>query len=678
METTVKTKLDELYSLRENYSVIGITGRTGSGCSDVAKILASRFYKLRIKPPSEKPKSIQERKYEIVYNFNAVNWKRYRVIEYKNVLIFLLSNGLTDIDFRSHLKNYYRFSNNVSFDLDKIQKVHETIIRIFNENPKTVDQIKSFSDFNGITSHDDLLRFAKFYWGDFEQFAKKIDRALAYFGIAERIKLLHHTASNLRRAGNAFDTSETDFKNVYYIAEFINKIIKGTRLLDNKKCHVVIDSLRNSLEINFFKERYSAFYLVAVKSDERKLRMLKSYQDNENLVNRILELDNTEYRCKDFENGRFFAPDVQNCIQKADYHIITNSRKLSKIDFISLEQQLMKLQGLIQQPGLITPSTIERCMQFAFNAKLSSGCISRQVGAVITDNEFSVKSIGWNDVPRGAVPCVARNIKEIKHENSFGFSSFEKGLGLKESSDVSFNANPDHAEIDQESKSFNKFLKENFNELRLSDTSLGGINCPYCFKTVYNTFKGEKNQVHTRSLHAEENAMLQISKYGGQPLKDGILFTTASPCELCSKKAYQLGIKKIYYIDPYPGISRSHILRQGVKPVSTDNMTTDPELHMFYGAIGRGFVKLYEPFLSQKDEIGILTDFELKTPVKEEVKQIKKILEKRLKNDPKLNEFFKDEQTVIDRILTLVEKGNNLLIPVNETDIMQKDEKIDV
>lgn len=157
--------------------------------------------------------------------------------------------------------------------------------------------------------------------------------------------------------------------------------------------------------------------------------------------------------------------------------------------------------------------------------------------------------------------------------------------------------------------------------------------------------------------------MLQIAKYGGQPLKDGILFTTASPCELCSKKAYQLGIKKIYYIDPYPGISRSHVLRQGIKSALIEETNTDPELFMFYGAIGRGFVKLYEPFLSQKDEIGILTDFVLETPFEKEVRQLKEILKKKSNNLNKLVDFFKDENTVVERILSFVEIENEKPLP---------------
>lgn len=106
--------------------------------------------------------------------------------------------------------------------------------------------------------------------------------------------------------------------------------------------------------------------------------------------------------------------------------------------------------------------------------------------------------------------------------------------------------------------------------------------------------------------------MLQISKNGGMGLATGFLFTTASPCELCSKKAFQLGIRNIYYIDPYPGISMSHVLKGGI--VSESN----PTMIMFQGAVGRVFHKLYEPFMAYKDEIKLLTNLE---PGKQEKKK---------------------------------------------------------
>lgn len=59
-------------------------------------------------------------------------------------------------------------------------------------------------------------------------------------------------------------------------------------------------------------------------------------------------------------------------------------------------------------PGLISPTPMERVMQFAYTAKTNSGCISRQVGTAITDSNYSVKVIGWNDVPEGQAPFSLR------------------------------------------------------------------------------------------------------------------------------------------------------------------------------------------------------------------------------------------------------------------------------
>ncbi|MEJ2065465.1 MAG: hypothetical protein P8X74_19665, partial [Reinekea sp.] len=66
--------------------------------------------------------------------------------------------------------------------------------------------------------------------------------------------------------------------------------------------------------------------------------------------------------------------------------------------------------------------------------------------------------------------------------------------------------------------------------------------------------------------------------------------------ELCAKKASELGIKNIYYVDPYPGLASSHNLKY----------TTSPELKQFYGAVGMGFYRLYMPLLPMKEELYFL------------------------------------------------------------------------
>ena len=90
-------------------------------------------------------------------------------------------------------------------------------------------------------------------------------------------------------------------------------------------------------------------------------------------------------------------------------------------------------------------------------------------------------------------------------------------------------------------------IKEDYKNLEQASCNMKGLPFSYCFKTLENRYSGDKNQVFTRSLHAEENAMMQMVKYGGEPLINGIIYVTASPCELCSKKLYQIGVRKIVY-----------------------------------------------------------------------------------------------------------------------------------
>ena len=147
-------------------------------------------------------------------------------------------------------------------------------------------------------------------------------------------------------------------------------------------------------------------------------------------------------------------------------------------------------------------------------------------------------------------------------------------------------------------------MNENFDTTTNQNAKLlNGRNTCFCFKSLKNSISEGKNQVHTRSLHAEENAFLQLTKYGGTGINNGILFSTASPCELCSKKAYQLGITLIYYIDPYPGISKSQILSSGDKPI---------EVRLFNGAIGSAYHQLYQPIMPYKDELGLLLNQNIK------------------------------------------------------------------
>jgi len=401
-------------------------------------------------------------------------------------------------------------------------------------------------------------------------------------------RVFQSIGDNIRRCGEYNnDINDGETTNIYNISSRINKIIKAYskyKKNKNESAYFVIDAFRNPFEVMFFRERYSAFYLMSVNcSDEdRKDRLLHSeIRMSIPDIKKQDEKENPDDLVKDLKS--FVSQNISACIEKSDLHI-HNPGEHNNFDHNEVKGQIIKYISLIQHPGLITPSRDEKLMQIAHTAKLNSGCISRQVGAVVTNKQQSLRAIGWNSVPDGQVPCLLRNSENlINSHDVMAYSKYEKT---------------------------NTDFKQQMTIMKYTPRSNFGLNNPFCFKDVKNTIdvpeslrdhpsiKKMNNQVYTRSLHAEENAFLQMAKYGGDALEGGTLYSTASPCELCSKKAFQLGIETIIYIDPYPGIAREQILEFGDKP---------PTVKLFAGAIGLAYHKLYDPILSFKDELKALS-----------------------------------------------------------------------
>ncbi|MGK2863551.1 MAG: hypothetical protein ACSLE0_16585, partial [Chitinophagaceae bacterium] len=472
-------------------------------------------------------------------------------------------------------------------DIESIAKLDsDELDRIISSSniSTLLDELKLINNIYKIQTSEEYNRlYSVFFDNDFNNLFKNIVTYLSSVNYYLHVFLFHKLGNNIRECGDYLRSdAASSMSNVYNVVRYIHKIIKSHKYHNGNddKCQLVIDSLRNSLEIMFFKERYSAFYMISIHNDSGHINRIKhkiKHDDQDDLtLNRVIEMDKVEYDSSSFSRGEFYAPDVQNCIQKSEIHLLYKN-ELPKPDtneyftFYTTTEQLIKLQALIQQPGIITPTGIERCMQIAYNLKFNSGCISRQVGAIVTDSGFSVKAVGWNDVPQNTIACLYRSaddiflgIKDIAYSDfehiSYDYKYQEnkvKGVIKGSTSKQEIITNSDYV-----NNNFAKNLKSLI-QSRAKPVESDGKNCSFCFKSAHNTFEGEKNQVHTRSLHAEENAMLQISKHGGQELKNGLLYTTASPCELCAKKAFQLGITKIYFIDEYPGISKSHVLSGG-------------------------------------------------------------------------------------------------------------------
>lgn len=559
--TTAKTlenaAVERIFAERRDFVIIGLTGKTGCGCSTVANLLCKTIDELQPPIPDENI-SISARADKIIYNYSK-KWTPFRLIEMKHVIFtFILENPFDKLtEFISKIdKNINILDLETSYN-----ELHTSRI----EWQKRVEE--SYESGDNIFSDDSLY---KFYFEDIPNYYGNFQKA---FPRAVYTKLLQSIGDNIRASGHAF-SSTINPDNILKLAQRVNlliKILRRRNLEEKRQVLVVIDALRNPYEATFFKDRYSAFYLFAINTtdDERIDRLVKqglTYED-------ISALDKKEYPSLENTIHDFYKINIEKTIEIADVHI-NNVNSISKT-FSETKRQLLRYVSLIMHPGLVPPTPIEYCMQAAYDSKLNSGCLSRQVGAVISDKDYNIIATGWNTVPENQIPCSLRSLLSIirdDDEDSEGMSMYERT-----------------------NEEFRTFLREATSDVDFS--LLNGRNCPYCFKDAYNSLKGQKNQVHTRSIHAEEMAFLQAAKIGTPSVKGGYLFTTASPCELCSKKAYHTGIEKIFYVDQYPGISYKHILSCGKKP---------PEMIPFSGAIGRAYTQLYTQILPYKDELYML------------------------------------------------------------------------
>jgi len=557
MQTDLVRGIEYVYAERSNPLVFALTGRTGSGCTTAATSLGRHFGE--IQKSAEDLQQPEHRKVAIALEYAGANWTPFTSITVSSVIFsLLLDEDLNEIE--SYL---------ISKDISKEgrDELHEHL-GYLKSDPSCFAFRKAMRD---QSSNVEQATAWHFFDTSICPLASQSRKVLG----AQYSSLFQSLGNNVRFSGRCLDTSirpDQLFLLMDRVRRLIECIVASRRASDDRPVRVVIDAIRNPLELVYLRKHVVGLYVVAVTADdkERRARLMEGVLGKKEVDAIDAKECGGRRHLTDYES--FVSQNLTDCIQKADIFVANPGlpgQIASSVRFMNT--QLVRYVALALRPGLITPTRDERLMQIAFVAKLNSGCISRQVGAVVADEDHSIHALGWNDTPKGQTTCLLRDVHSLlSGTDSDSFSEFEK--------------------TDSKLRSH---LEKQF--ATRDQLKIQGLRCPFCFKDAYNYTEGKQNQVHTRSLHAEENAFLQLVRRGSPGIAGGMLFTTASPCELCSKKAYQLGIRDIVYVDPYPGISMTHVLASGLKE-------TRPRLRLFSGAVGHAYHRLYEPILSIKDE----------------------------------------------------------------------------
>lgn len=536
----IESYKDALNAVKRGFLIIGLTGYTGAGCSTIRKLLTQKE-KLELPPHIKLQESyhvdkIEYQKLRRIWEEYA--WEPFNSVEFSGVIFCFALRRAMDGD--------YFYDGAV---LEGIRKLGEP----FSEELKGLNLLVDGDTFNERDSKE-LIRAFERASTLYEQFCKN-------YQTPQLVKVMQHAGDQIRKCGDVTPKRNVPAhpKYLQVLPRAVRNIMKAYRRSQSSEhSRFCIDAFRNPYEVEYFSRRYSEFYLVHV-TRERKYRResLGTFpnQDFEKLEKREKGEVVQEKTAQNIQDW-FPSQNINECTQKADF-FINNVQDQQQY----LSYHLIRLLALTHQPGCVPPTEDERSMQMAMTARQMSGCISRQVGAVVVAPSGFVVGVGWNDPPKGQVPCSLRTGAELVNDPSADvFSDFELSDKFR-----------------------NHMKKENCKDEA------------FCFKNEYTKMqKQAKNVEYTRALHAEENAFLQATDHSGGTLQGSALYSTTLPCMLCAKKSYHLGVKRIVYIDAYSDIAIDQVIQAG-------NKENRPTVVPFEGATGSAYFRLFTPIVPEKD-----------------------------------------------------------------------------
>ncbi len=378
------------------------------------------------------------------------------------------------------------------------------------------------------------------------------------------LELLQDIGNNLRKKNGS-----------HFLAEkIVQRIDSDCKKNQIKK--VVIDSIRNDWEVKYLRQ-FPRFFLISVYSDSRIRFERWSTQNPEASYHDFQRVDLRD-TSEIFEYGQ----KVEKCTYESD--IVINNDETIEIGNIKAEEdhvktKLDKYLKLIEEgPSIqVRPKQDEKLMTLAYLESLSSSCIQRKVGAVITTDDGRVLSTGHNHVPINEKTC------------SEQYGECYRGY-LKKIHAEKIKACPSCGnKIEIECKS----CKKKIDGFQASCPDCEAVikfdyECPNCGEKVFEVFTpGGKNSIGKlldvcRALHAEENAIVSLAKMGGLTSNGKTLYSTTYPCTLCANKIAQIGINKVVYNEPYTMKAAEDIFKH-----------SEIETVKFEGVKSQAFFRLY-------------------------------------------------------------------------------------
>ncbi|MEO5331141.1 MAG: deaminase [Magnetococcus sp. YQC-5] len=301
---------------------------------------------------------------------------------------------------------------------------------------------------------------------------------------------------------------------------------------DGSRRAYILDSIKHPAEVELFRRIYgNAFCLVGVVCDEEvKLKRLRG-QFSQSGTDQIKEFMKNDAKSIHDEGQR-----VEKTFYLADFYIDNSEERVnddgSSNEHWSVSDELSRLIKIVTHAEIVRPRASEVAMYYADCARLSSACLSRQVGAALMDAKGNLVATGANEAPRAGGGVYGESFTEDSkkdyrcafHQNQdrrHCHSNEHQGKIVKELSAKLREAFPDLSSTPDKVESV------------LKDSSIGGL------------------LEFSRAIHAEMDAILTASRQGVSP-KGTKLFVTTFPCHYCARHVVTAGVDEVQFIEPYP------------------------------------------------------------------------------------------------------------------------------
>jgi len=250
------------------------------------------------------------------------------------------------------------------------------------------------------------------------------------------------------------------------------------------------------------------------------------------------------------------------------------------INELKTASQIERFFELLFSSNTITPSKIEYGMFAAKSAALRTSDLSRQVGAAIFSDTGEVIAMGSNEVPKA-------------HGGTYW-------------PDENFDDREFKRKIDSNDKRKSEILRELLDILKIESSDVDEAT----MTRIRNSSAMDALE-YGRIIHAEMCAITDASRRG-LSVKDSILFSTTFPCHMCAKHIVSTGIKKVYYLEPYPKSLASRLHTDSIKINGQDrgiyNDYPFVEFIHFYGVTPRRYREFFER-KKRKNESGVLEEY---------------------------------------------------------------------